>query len=335
MSWATGEHGIDTVAFGWKAPGAASALHKLMVSQASLYRYAVLRVGGRMWQLRQPFAGIRFGVIPASGVVTAETRLTVALTGQPQDSNLIGPEHLTEGAARAEAELRKLGIVLDAPAHLRRVDPAAELLFPAAGSGLRFLGACEGGLQLRRLHQVVYRAAGQARTECIEWQTPKGRQTRMRLYDAGVHHKTNTPGRRLRLEIQKRWHGTAVLALERITRATIAELFRAFLQPWIDKRRVIKVETPNQATAHLYEQARRGNMTLRDAERISGKIATLTLGADLLPDYGRRLRIRHLRAAGIVLDASGGEHTYLDLAEPLAALRDVWDGDCDARRDEP
>jgi hypothetical protein len=295
-----------------------------MVSRISRYRYAVLRAGERILQLRQPLAGIRFGVIPGSGVVTAEARLTVMLAEQSDDASLVAPEHLIEGAARAQAELKKIGIVIDAPTHVRRVDPAAELLFPVAVAGSRFLGACERGLWLPRLKQTVHRAAGQARAECIEWRTPANGHTRLRLYDAGVRHKTDAPGHRLRLEIQKRWHGDAVLALERITRAGVAELFRVALKPWIDQRRVVKVATPNEATTRVYEMVRRKEMQLRTAERISGVIATLTLGDDLLPAHGRRRRIRRLRDDGIALDFSAGEHTYVDLTEPLAALRDVW-----------
>jgi hypothetical protein len=59
--------------------------------------------------LMEPLAGIRFGVIPGSGVVTAEARLTVVLTGQPHDSSLVGPERLAEGAACAQTELCSTG----------------------------------------------------------------------------------------------------------------------------------------------------------------------------------------------------------------------------------
>ncbi len=275
-------------------------------------------------RLELPVAGIRFAVHRATGVVTAEARLIVMLTGRCDDRRLVHPEHVIAGAASALAALKTLGVETDGPAYLRRLDLAAELMFPDAADGLAFLAACERGLQLPRLKQVLRRAAGQARLESIEWQTPKGSQTRLRLYDAGVRHETNRPGERLRLERQQRWQGQKTPRPEWLSAADLARLFRAPLESFLRQPHTIEVATPAEAVVLLFEKARSGVITRRKAESLSGKISTLAWGDDLLSQHDRALRLRELKRAGIAPNLAGGSSTVIDLTPPLKALAHAY-----------
>ena len=325
--WSLGDHGVDTVVFGWKDPEATRVLldffrRKPRDPDTGYLLHAVW--GDRVVRLRRAVEGIRFGLVLSSGVVTAEARLSAMLTGRVDDASLANPERVLEGAQRARTVLGRLGVGVSAPAHVRRIDPAAELTFPVATDGLAYLGACHRGLQLPRLRQVAFRAPGQPRVECIAWETPMGRRTRLRLYDAGARHETHNPGHRLRLEREQRWQGARTPLPESITPASLAALFRALLKPWVSTQAVVEVSTPDRIVERLYRDVRHGRMHLRKAESLSGKVATVVHGDDLLPPHGRRRRMRELRSAGIALDRSEDGHAYIDLAPPLAALIGVW-----------
>jgi hypothetical protein len=326
--WEVGNHGIDTVVFGWKDAEASQALlalaHTCNVDPETGRRAQRGVWSGRSMRLELPVAGIRFGVHPATSVVTAEARLIVMLTGHCDNRRLAEPECVAAGAAFALEALKTLGVETDSPVHLRRIDLAAELIFPNAADGLIFLRACERGLLLPRLKQVLHHAAGQARVESIEWQTPKGNQTRLRLYDAGIRHETNRPGERLRLERQQRWQGQKTPRPEWLSAVDLAGLFRAPLEFVLRQPRTIEVATPSEAVALLFEKVRSGEITRRKAESLSGKISTLTWGDDLLSQHDRHRRRRDLKSAGIALDLAVESNTVIDLTPPLKALADAY-----------
>jgi hypothetical protein len=259
-------------------------------------------------------------------LVTAEARLAVMLSGDREDHRLIGPEHLAEAARCAEAALRSLGIELDAPAVVRRLDPASELLFESAREGLAFLAACERGLQLPRLKQAPIRALNDARLETITWRTPKGNLIKVRLYDAGALHGTRAPGERLRLEREHRWQGQKAPTPESLAVSHLGAIFRAPLEPWLRQSIPVAVTTPSKAVSRLFELRRTGCITRREARSLSASVNVLVYELDLLRADDRRRRVRKLREVGIALDLLGeAESLDIDLREPLVALLGPWE----------
>jgi hypothetical protein len=327
--WRVGDHGIDTVAFGCYDPDAARALREFARERRKDPRTGLRQREdwkGSFMRLALPVNGTTVGVYPASGLVTIEARLAVVLAGHAEDHRLIPADRLAEGAERAMAAVARLGIALAAPLTVRRLDLAAELCFRVGTDGVSFLNACQRGLHLPRLRQVPYYAVGEARLESIVWATEKGRQTRSRLYDAGTHHKTGRPGRRLRWEREHRWSGSGSPTPEQVMALDLAAMYAAPLRGWLRESKPMRVCSPSTAIALLFNEARAGKRTRRSAESLSAKINSVAHGADLLAPHDRRRRVKALRDAGIALDRSGDVQTgFLDIREQASALVAAWE----------
>jgi hypothetical protein len=285
---------------------------------------------GGFVRLSPPIWGMTIGAYPWRGVVTIEARLAVMISGDVDDHRLIAADRVADGAARARAAVESLGIALRGSLTISRADLAAELMFADGGQGgVALLNAAQRGLHLPRLTQVPYSApGGQGRLESIIWQTPKTHQTRVKLYDAGQHHGTHRPGERLRLEREQRWSGAAAPTVEQFMALDLAALYAAPMRPWLNSAVRMRVGVPLAAIAELYEQARRGERTLRSAETLSAKINSLAFGADLLSPLHRRRRNRAVRDAGFALDLCGDDAQLrlIDLQEPVVALVAAWGG---------
>lgn len=330
--WEPGDHGIDTVTFGWYDAEAVEALLAAArsddVDPDTGRRRQRWSWSGRALHLEQLVAGIHFAAYPANSLVTAEARLVVMLTGDRDDHTLARPDSLLAGLEAAEAALATLGLSTTGHAHVRRVDLAAELRFRDGADGLRFLGACERGLRVPRLKQVAHRLPGH-RLESLAWQTPARSLIRLRLYDAGVRHNTDLSGRRLRLERQERWQGQKVRPTAALSVGELARLFRAPLAPVLRHERSVTVTAPSEAVSLLYAKARTGEITRRRAEALSGKISTLAVADDLLSQHDRRLRLRELERAGVALDLARASTTTIDITSPLRALVRAYGGSID------
>jgi hypothetical protein len=327
--WSVGGHGIDTVAFGSQDPAAVQSIRTLAQSQAidpATGRRQGADWKGRFMRLTVPVAGMTVGVYPGSGLVVTEARLAVMLAGDARATGLIPVTLLAEGAMRATATVEALlGFPLEGPVTVRRIDFASELTFIAGSEGLAFLRACERALHLARLDMVPHYATGEARLESITWQTPTGRATRIRLYDAGAHHVTHKPGERLRLEREQRWTGPGSPTPEQVVALDLAALFRKPIRSWLSGTIPLRVSTQSSALALLYDQARRGTRTVRSANMLGAKVNALALVGDLLTSKDRRRREKALRDEGIVLDHSGDpQSSDIDLHAPLAALAAAW-----------
>jgi hypothetical protein len=201
--WWVGQSGIDTLAFGRRDAAAVAEIRAVSRQQRldpATGRRQREDWKGRFMRLALPVAGMTIGVYPARGLVIAEARGAAMLAGHSEDAQLIPASKLGAAARRAVAAIESLGVALTAPVTVRRIDLAAELCFLVGAEGLAFLTACERALHLARLDMVPHYATGESRLESIVWQTPKGKATRIKLYDAGPHHKTRKPGERLRLE---------------------------------------------------------------------------------------------------------------------------------------
>jgi hypothetical protein len=322
-------HGIDTVALAWRDDVAADGL--LTIAQSGLTDAASGRRQRGVWQGRHlrlalPVAGITLGVYPGLGLVTADARVASMLAGHDGDSALVAPERLPQGVDRARAALASIGVCVVGPAVVRRLDLAGELWFPRASDGLMFLCACQRVLQLPRLAQRDYYARGEQRLESLVWQTPKGNQTRVRIYDSGAKRGTAEAGQRLRVERQCRWHGDRTQTTEQVLGADLSAMFCGPMRSWLVGAPMDIVMTgPSAAVAILLDRVRRGEIPRRRAEALIGKLTMLANGRDLLGAKDRQRREQDLRKAGIALDVSGDPRGgTVDLRSPLVALADLW-----------
>jgi hypothetical protein len=319
---------VDTVRLAFRDAVAAAAFRRLMYpreDQRIGERLRVARSADGLAYLEEPVNGVCVGAYFARGLVIVEGRLVVILSGDRSDARLMPVERLVEAPECARRALASLGIELLGPCLLHRVDLAAELSLDEGRAGVALLHASQRGLHLSRLSQVPHFAPGEPRVESIEWKTPKGNETRARLYDAGALHGTHQPGQRLRLEAQLRWNGTSAPTPEQLLERDPAALYGARLAPWLRSASGIHVAAPQPAIEMLYAQARSGERTRRSAESLAAKISTLTHARDLLEAHDYRRRVKALRDAGITLDLSGevGPH-IIDLHQPLAAFIAAW-----------
>ena len=214
-----GDHGIDTVAFGWRDAGAVLELRTLATERRphpATGRPVLGLWEGRALRLSESVYGATVIVYPAASLVKVEGRLATLLGDDGGGGSLVSPRLLVHGARKARAAVESLGVSMATRAQVQRLDLAAELLFFDGQDGLAFLKASQRGLHLPALVQVPHYATGDSRLESIIWRTPKGRQERARLYDAGAHHGTHRAGERLRFEVQERWTGTHARTPEQV-----------------------------------------------------------------------------------------------------------------------
>jgi hypothetical protein len=317
--WSVGDAGLDTVVFGWRDPEAAQLFRDAARERRSVWDGPHLR-------LADGVAGMTLGSYQRVDLVVAEARLAAILSGGRRDHRLIHPDLLADGALAATRALASVGVTANARPTVRRADLAAELCFADSSEGLAFLHVCQRGLHLGRLKQAPRYATGDARLESITWHTPKGRKTRIRLYDAGAHHGTHAPGHRFRLEVERRWAGNQPPTPSELASCDLAALFRDPLKLWLRTENPLTVETAGTTTAFLYGAVRRGELTLRRAASLNANANALAYCSDLLDPHDRRRRVRILRDAGIAVARPGDVcATRVDIREPLLALVAAWE----------
>jgi hypothetical protein len=316
--WTVVAHGIDTVSLVWRDDRATDAF----LRAASTGRLESKR-GGSRW-LSKPLRGMRVGVMPSRGMLVVEGRLVSICSGTEGAQGLYPPGFLAIAVARARWELEQLlGVSLTVSPLVRRADLATDARFEQAADGHAFLRGCAAALSVPRLMRHTHERNGFL--ESIDWTTPARRHIRVRLYDAGAHHGTEAPGRRIRLERQDRFSGQKQYTAEAFAATDLGARFTAPIRRWVESDGPIEVATVDAATDLILALLDDNRITPAKAATLLGDLPLLTRGSQHLTPRNRRRRERDLCLHGIALDAgSPGTRAPIDLRAVLGALAHAW-----------
>jgi hypothetical protein len=279
--------------------------------------------GSSLWAT-QVVGGTQLGAFSGPGLLVAEGRLAPMLSGRKQDTQLAAPYGLDVGAECAREAFAMLGISLDCPVVVRRLDLAAELRFEDPGDGLRFLAAM-AAIHLPRHHQRLERARQTGRPTSVAWLS--GRNVALRVYDAGLRHDTGAPGIRVRLERQLRYRKRNERTPNHFPR-DLSTLYLGPLERLIDAAPNISVLTAREAERALIDRYLAGQPSLAVTERLLGVIRIRELQQEEVvwhdPDT-RAGRLREMRNEGIYLDDSPHSAPAIaDVRPLLQALGAAW-----------
>ena len=229
------------------------------------------------------------------------------------------------GAYRASEAFSTLGISLDCEPVVRRLDLAAEIRFEHPADGQLFLRALDGvHLALHEQRRETSRQTGHVAS--LAWHS--GGKVVLRAYDAGLHHGTDAPGVRVRLERQVRYAKPAQQPPERFRLIDLSALYLGPLHKLITAAPSIAVMAPRAAEYELVERYLRGAISLAVMERLIGVIRLRELGLDRTvwrDSDTRARRLRDIREAGIFLDAAPlNAAATPDMLPLLVALGEAW-----------
>jgi hypothetical protein len=310
MSGLLSDRGFDTVRFRWR-------------EGSDAYEYFRRRKDGyQQWGARgeiydQTELG-RIGVFP-DGMTYLEGRAAAIATWNKTNHDLLPPEkiHSAELAAREWARERG-ALVCKRPATLGRLDLASELRFSSSDEGGAFLHSlaaldvpwCKSRVDGRKGDHI----------ETVSFHGTRGKTIYLRAYDKGVESGSDRPGRRVRVERQKRF---------RKDREPMAsQLDVVDLRSWYVGREFDKFsDLPSASIGDLrssllavYERA----SSVSQAERLAGY---LVLGSLLVDEYSRpSLYRRHqeLRQLGIFVDPAQIERLEVPVGQYLQTLGAAW-----------
>jgi hypothetical protein len=315
-----GPRGVDTVFYAFR-PGDRRSLERFLELP---HRRMTRRERGASGWATQRVGGVKMGAYAAHGLLVAAGRLASILSGDLTDSRLGDPDGLILGAQRARETFATLDVAIDCPAVISRLDLAAEVRFGRPADGLRFLAAMTH-VDLPRHDRHSARQTGHDTS--IAWETARG--ITLRLYDAGLRHRTDPPGVRIRLERQVRYDKSAQRALEDLT-TDLSTLYLGPLRRLIDASASITVSAPAVAEQALIDAYLAGERSLAITERLLGAvfIRKSRLEDELWSDSSTRAgRLRELRTAGIHLDDTHDEDdptAAVNVRPLLEALAELW-----------
>ena len=316
--WRVSAWGVDTVSYAWRpSPAVLSTFFDL----------PSLRRGerGSYW-LKPRINGCRLGGFVGADVLVCESRLAAVLSGETSDRRLVPPAKLEEGAEKATAAWREVGIELgDTEVRLRRCDPASEIRFTDPDRGISFLWALAEGLRVPRYKLSTILSEDGTRPETIYWLTAKRGEKRGRIYDAGVRHRSDEPGRRIRYERQIRWTGKQQPLPSSVAAGDLRKLLLGPLLSAVDNARAIQVMRPTDAIHEILDLRDAGEFSSAKAERLIGTLTVLALNQQDRVWDRRTLRERLKELEKLEL-SPGGPALYddFDLAPVLRALADEW-----------
>lgn len=339
--WRVFRHGIDTVSFAWRVFDVTAALSRLTVTQpdpATGELVAPRSKGSSTW-LTDPLSGSRVGLTRSpSGVILlwCEGRLAALCADDDGNHDLAPPELLTEGARRATALVRRLGLGLpeDAPVLIRRLDLAADVSFADGVDGRAFLQAL-AALDCPRYKRAPVHGAGESGVENVQWRTPKRFKIVHRCYDKGVESATAPTGQLVRLEREWTVPSGERMDPSALAHYDLAQVFAGPLRSWVQSGVSVTAVGPYDACKLLRERVGKvklgGNsgrlLTLRVAERMAGTIGVLSVYGD--DWYGNRRTARRrraeLRKVGIEFVSDLARGVRIDVGTVLRAACAAWE----------
>lgn len=290
--------GVDTVSFAWNdsdlaARIAADRIGK-RISDGSFLDGLHLGVGtyrvGRLTMVRPPVGRVRVGASQSTGMVFVEGRAN-EMAGV---EGLLPLRRLPEAlacvinACQADLDLR-----LDpSAATLRRADVAVDLAFVDGVLGQNTLRAFASVVPPRR---VVDAWMDETAMRCVYLRSASGKRVEARVYDKGHQTGTEDPGKWLRAEWQFRENGQARPSIDEFA-STISER-TPFASYFGDADQV--VFGAGAAQIAIGEALDRGDVTVREAERLLGAAALLAVRPRAYAKSTATLRRRALSRTGV------------------------------------
>jgi hypothetical protein len=189
LTWAPGKAiaaGIDTWSVCWRGEAGSELL-------GSVRALATVQAG-RAYLVPEKVGDHRVGWFPESGLVFAE--------GHPAGDELCRAQDLQPVFRHLLNEMVKIGIAIDGnrPAHVRRLDVAADVWMKSPSIGLGLL-ECVGGLRGGNGKVVSYRAGSHVQTVVLK---SRAGRSKGRIYDKGGL-RGGTAGGLIRFEGQWRF----------------------------------------------------------------------------------------------------------------------------------
>jgi hypothetical protein len=337
-------HGIDTVSFAWRVFDLTTVLNRMSVTRpdpATGELVAPRSKGSSTW-LTDPLSGSRVGLTRSpTGVrlLWCEGRLAALCADDATNHDLAPPEMLGEGAERANALARRLGLGLpeDAPVLVRRLDLAADVSFVAGVDGRAFLQAL-AALDCPRYKRAPVHGAGESGIENVQWRTPKSFRLVHRCYDKGVESASAPAGQLVRLE--REWWVPSSERMEPAALAhyDLAEVFAGPLRSWVRSGASVMAVGPYDACRLLRERVGKVKLggssgrllTLRVAERMAGTIGVLGVyGDDWYANRRTASRRRaELRKVGIEFVSDLARGVRIDVGTVLREACEAWETPC-------
>lgn len=187
------DSGIDTVRFRWREDNVVHADFKK--------REGGTREGYRGERFVQtPFG--RVGSYP-DGLFYIEARAGALIAANPDDHSLGAVKDLTLAEQVARTIAHNVGANVTDQARLGRVDLASELRFDDGAEGSAFLHS----LASLDVPWCKTRTDGRkgSKIETVSFHGTSGKTIYLRAYDKGIESGTDKPGKRIRVERQKRF----------------------------------------------------------------------------------------------------------------------------------
>jgi hypothetical protein len=306
-------YGIDTVRFAFRDSRIVDALSPLPSHHPI--------TGERLrWSPQDRGARVRL-VNGASAVlyhdhVTLEWRLAALLADDARVHRLAVPRELREGLERAADLLGDLagGVRPHGPAGLARCDLAAELCFDEPPHGRLWLASL-AQLNLSRLQRIEW-TSGRGYLESVDWRRPSTRQKAIGAYDAGIAHRSDPAGARIRVERELRATRAQQRTPEQLLAGDLGAMFMgAEIAHMIDAPgRIVLVAAPSRIGAVIDQ--------LDATELVRRRLR----GAAHAFEHGEHDEnaVAYLRRHGIVLSRKASENEVVDVAPGLRALGAVW-----------
>jgi hypothetical protein len=264
---------------------------------------------------------------PAFGVVALEGRLAAVLANSGDCHDLVTKGRLHEGELLAQAALQELA---GTPMHrdgagmdgeLRRYDLAAELRFESAPDGIAFMRTIATLTPPGKKRDVI----GNEIPETVYFRTLKRMVVTERVYDKGRESGSDAPGKRIRVEAQRRPSKSKRRRSAVVGGMDLAADFGRTLLPYVGTEKLIAAGTEG-ATEHLVRQAVNGEVSMAKAERMIGTLALLKhYGRAVYPDARQQQRrLQQLRQAGIVLADELPDDHVVPVTQLLSQMIDTF-----------
>lgn len=259
----------------------------------------------------------RLGVYP-DGMIYYEGRAAAFLAGDPRDHSLAAVQDLTsaEQAALIIAEQNGMRFSEGSLARLGRIDLAAELRFDEPDEGSAFLHSL-AALDVPWCKSRVDGRKG-SHLETVSFHGTRGSTIYLRAYDKGIESGTHSPGKRIRVERQKRYRKT------KEPRAVDLNVLD-FQKAYVGREFARLAELPSATVCNvpdaadvLWERAE----TWSQFERLAGYI---TMGAYIAyPEHIEYRRQAELRNLGIFVDPAQNERIDVPVGRYLETLATAW-----------
>lgn len=306
------DRGLDTVRFRWRED---SSIYDLFGRRAEGYQQ-----GYHGEKFVQTQLG-RLGVYP-DGLVYLEGRAKALSVWNRDEHELLPPHHVLSAEQGAREWARENGApISEAAATLGRIDLASELRFSSGVEGGAFLHSL-AALDVPWCKSRVDGRKGDS-IETVSFHGVRGKTIYLRAYDKGVESGTAAPGKRIRVERQKRFRKTR--------EPMAADLNVVDLRKWYIGREFEKLsDLPSSTVVDI-----RGALSvLMEAEYLTGAEKLRLAGYSVLGRYleeageipsrsARRYRAE-LRSAGISLDPTQVGRLEVPVGRYLQTLGAAW-----------